>query len=124
MTRPLRFRDFACNGIVAAAKLRFGNDIFGKFGSRGDEDGECFRIMFGLGYQVGGDVCGAAAITGDDDFGGAGEHVDGAIESDEALGRGDIEIAGADDLVDARERLRFRRRARLRHALRQGDRTR
>ena len=59
--------------------------------------------MFGLRDQVGGDVGGAAAIAGDHDFSGSGEHVDGAVEGDEALGRGDVEIAGADDLVDARD---------------------
>ncbi len=42
------------------------------------------------------------ALAGDDDLRGPGKHVDGAVEGDEALGRGDIEIAGADDLVDAR----------------------
>jgi hypothetical protein len=43
-----------------------------------------------------------AAFAGDDDLRGAGEHVDGAIKGDEALGRSDVEIAGADDLVNAR----------------------
>ena len=64
-----------------------------------------------------------AAFAGDDDLRGAGQHVDGAVEGDETLGRGDVEIAGADDLVDTRECLRFRRPARPRRARRQGDRT-
>ena len=115
---------FARDGIVAAAQLCFGDDFFGEIGARGDEDGQSFRIVLGLRDEVGGDVGGVAAFAGDDDLCGAGEHVDGAVEGDEALGRGDVEIAGADDLVDARDGLRFRRPGRQWRALRRGDRTR
>ena len=59
--------------------------------------------MLGLRNQIGGDSGGIAAFTGDDDLGGSGKHVDGAIERDQALGSGDVEVAGADDLVDARQ---------------------
>jgi hypothetical protein len=59
--------------------------------------------VLGLRDQVGGNVGRVAALAGDDDLRGAGEHVDGAVEGDEALGGGDVEIAGADDLVDARD---------------------
>ena len=58
--------------------------------------------MFGLRDKVGGNVGRVAALAGDDDFRGAGEHVDGAVESDEALGGGDVEISGADNFGHTR----------------------
>jgi len=33
----------ARDGIVAAAQLSFGNDLFGEIGARGDEDGQRLR---------------------------------------------------------------------------------
>ena len=96
----------ASDGIVAAARLCFGDDIFGEVGARGDEDGERFGIVLGLRDEVGGDVwLRSAALAGDDDLGGAGEHVDGAVKGDETLGGSDVEVAGADDLVDTRKEL-------------------
>ena len=59
--------------------------------------------MFGLGDDVGGDVDRGSAFTGDHYLRGAGEHVDCAVECDQALGSGYIQIAWADDLVDSRE---------------------
>ena len=49
---------------------------------------------------------GLPSIGEDDGFGGAGEHVDGAVGADEALGGGDEAIAGAKDFIDARNRSR------------------
>ncbi len=62
--------------------------------------------MLGLSDQVGGDELRIAVIGEDDGFGGAGEHVDGAIGADQALGGGDEAIAGAEDFIDARNRTR------------------
>ena len=50
--------------------------------------------------------CGLPRIGEHDGFGGAGEHVDGAIGADEPLGGGDEAIAGAENFVDARNRTR------------------
>ncbi len=83
--------------------FRFGDHFSSKVGSRGDEDGERFRIVFGLGHKVGGDVSWVAAFAGNHDLRGAGEHVDRAIEGDETFGSGYVQIAGSDDLVDARK---------------------
>src|ERR1035441_9923569 len=91
------------DGIVATAQLCFRYHLFGKFGARGDEDGQRIGIMLGLRHKIGGNIGSIATFAGDDDFRGAGKHIYGAIKSYEALGRGDIKIAGADDLVHALE---------------------
>ena len=57
--------------------------------------------MLGLGDEVGGDSVRISSLAGDDDLGGAGGHVDSALTRYEDFCGGDIEIAGADDLVDA-----------------------
>ena len=95
-----------------------------KIFARGDEDGQRLGIVLGLRDEIGRDAGRGAAFAGDDDLRGPGQHVDGAVEGDETLGRGDVEIAGANDLVDARNSLLFRRPARRRRARRRGDRTR
>ncbi len=105
MTRPLRSRAWRATGLLRLRSFGFCDDLFGEIGARGDEDGQRFGIVLGLRDQVGGDVGRVAAFAGDDNLRGTGEHVDGAIEGDQPLGRGDIEIAGADDLVDARDGL-------------------
>ena len=69
----------------------------------GDENRDGVGIVLGLGDKVGGDELRIPAIGEDDGFGGAGEHVDGAIGADEALGGGDEAIAGAEDFVHARD---------------------
>ena len=43
-----------------------------------------------------------AVVADDNDFGRAGEHVDGAIEGDQFFGCCHVTIAGTDDLIDAR----------------------
>ena len=121
--QAVAIESLARDGIVAAAQFGLGDDLFGEIGARGDEDGQRFGIVLGLRDQVGGDLGRVAAFAGDDNLRGTGEHVDGAIEGDETLGRGDVEIAGADDFVDARDGLRFHRPARQRRARRRGDRT-
>lgn len=43
----------------------------------GDEDGGSIGVVLGLGEEVGGDGCGGGGGVGDEDeFGGAGEHID------------------------------------------------
>ena len=74
-------------------------------GFAGDEDGEGFGVVFGLSDEVRGDAARVAGLTGDDDLGGAGGHVDAALGGDGELGGGDVEVAGADDLVDATDGL-------------------
>ena len=89
-------------GVVAAAESCFGDNFFGEVGAGGDEDGERFRIVLGLRYEVAGNVRRGSLLAGYDNLGRAGEHVDGAVEGDESLGSGDIEVARTDDFVDPR----------------------
>ena len=63
--------------------------------------------MFGLGQHVCGRPRGIDGAVGHDhDFGGTGDHVDGDAAVDEAFGRRDVGVAGADDLLDGRDGLR------------------
>ena len=103
--QAIAIKCLARDGILAAAQFGFCHDLFGEISARGDEDGQRFGIVLGLRYKVGCDVGRVAAFAGDDNLRGPGEHVDGAIKGDEPLGRGDVEIAGADDLVYARDGL-------------------
>ncbi len=62
--------------------------------------------MLGLGQQIGGDPGGIDAVVGaDDQLGGAGDRIDADVAEHQALGRGDVGVSGADDLVDARDAL-------------------
>ena len=54
----------------------------------------------------------------DDDLGRAGVEIDGAVGRDARLGGRDVAVAGPDDLVDARQSIRCRRRARRSHVRR------
>src|ERR1051325_864039 len=47
----------------------------------------------------------AARARDDDHFGRPGIEIDRAVAGDDRLGRGDVAAAGADDLVDARDRV-------------------
>ena len=63
------------------------------------------RVVLGLADQVGGDEPGVGRVVGDDgDLGGSGLAVDrhGALQV--ALGRGDVDVAGAGDEVDRLDR--------------------
>ena len=55
---------------------------------------------------------GVAAVGDHQDLGGPGDHVDADLAEHLALGLGDVGVARADDLVDARRSFRCRRRAR------------
>ena len=88
-----------CSGIRLHPRFQLGYHAFGESGLRRDEDRERLWIMLRLGNQLRGDVGGIAGIAGDHDLRRSREHVDGAVEGDQSLGRGHVEIAGADDLV-------------------------
>ena len=74
----------------------------------GDQDRLRGGVVLGLGQQVGGDPVrdrsSPSATTSD--FRRPGDHVDADRAEHPALGRGDIGVARADDLVDRRDRLR------------------
>ena len=59
--------------------------------------------MFGLADEVGGQVGGVGGVVGDDaDLGGAVLPVDADLALQDALGGGDVHVAGAGDHVDGR----------------------
>ena len=63
--------------------------------------------MLGLRQKIGRDPVGIGVAVGQHQhFGGARDHVDADLAEDLPLGRGDIGIAGADDLRHRLDRLR------------------
>ena len=87
-------------------ELRFdgARDVVGEPGIVGDQDRLRVHVVLGLRQQVGGDPVGIAGVVGDHQhLGGAGDHVDADFPEHEALGGGDIGIAGADDLGHRRD---------------------
>ncbi len=72
----------------------------------GDENRDGVGIVLGLRDQIGGDELRIATVGEDDRFGGAGQHVDGAIGAHQALGGCDEAVAGAEDFIDAGNRAR------------------
>ena len=62
--------------------------------------------MFGLRDKLRGDIGGIAFVAGDNNLRRPGEHVDRAVEGDQFLGGGDVEISRANDLIDAGDGLR------------------
>ena len=67
----------------------------------GDEDRLCAGVMFGLRQKIGGDPIRIAGPVGEDqNLGRSGDHVDTDLAENDALGRGDVGIARADDLGD------------------------
>ena len=99
--KSISIKSLARNRIRAAALLGLGDHSFCQILARGDEDGESFRIVFGLCRQVGSNIGCGAALARDHNLSGAGQHVDGAIKGHQAVGRGHVKIAGPNDLVDA-----------------------
>ena len=94
-------------------------DLVGERGIVGDQDRLRAGVMLGLRQQIGGDPVGIAGVVGEDQhLGRAGDHVDADVAEHQALGRGHIGVAGADDLGDRRDRLGAvgERRHRLRAA--------
>ena len=60
--------------------------------------------MFGLTQQVGGDPCRiASAVCQNQNFAGACDHVDTDFAEDFPLGRGNVDVARADDLIHGRD---------------------
>ena len=79
-------------------------DEVGQLGVGGDEVRRGARVVLGLRHEVDGDERGHGGLVGEDEnLAGAGEHVDAHVAHDELLGRGHVGVAGADDLVDARD---------------------
>ena len=69
----------------------------------GDEDGLGDFVVFGLAEQVHRHPVGGGAAVGDDeDFGGAGHHVDADDAEHAAFGGGDEGVARAGDFIDLR----------------------
>ena len=81
-------------------------DEVGQLGVGRDEVGRRARVVLGLRHEVDRDERGHRGLVGEhEDLGGAGEHVDAHVAHDELLGGGHVRVAGADDLVDARDGL-------------------
>ena len=59
--------------------------------------------MLGLCDEVAGDISCVAAFAGDHNLGWSGEYIDCTVKSYQALGGGDVKIAGADYFVYALE---------------------
>src|SRR5690606_11581445 len=71
------------------------------------QDGLGQLVVFSLGEQVHRHpVSRSTAVADDQDFGGAGNHVDANDAKDAAFGSGDIGVAGADNLVYRRDGVR------------------
>ncbi|KPZ03989.1 Uncharacterized protein ALO94_05587 [Pseudomonas syringae pv. spinaceae] len=74
-----------------------------EFGVRADQNGLSIFVVLGLGEQVHGDpVRIGLAVAHHQNLGRPGNHVDADLPEHMALGRGDIDIARADDLIDLR----------------------
>ena len=87
--------------------LHLGGDSAGDVGAARDQDWHRQRVVLGLRQQIGGDPARIDAVVGDDDqLGRAGDRVDADVAEDQPLGGGDVGVAGAHDLVDARDALR------------------
>eukprot|EP01022_Parablepharisma_sp_SALTPOND_P017907 TRINITY_DN290_c1_g1_i2.p1 TRINITY_DN290_c1_g1~~TRINITY_DN290_c1_g1_i2.p1 ORF type:complete len:1623 (-),score=570.02 TRINITY_DN290_c1_g1_i2:20056-24924(-) len=79
-------------------------DLGDVVGIRAQQDGLRQLVVLGLREQVHGDPVGIGGTIADDqDFRGAGDHVDAHHAEHAALGGGHIGIAGADDLVHLRD---------------------
>ena len=70
------------------------------------EDGAGQLVVLGLAQQVGGYPRGvAAAVRQHQNFAGARDHVDAHLAEDLPLGRGNVDVAGAHDLIHRRDAL-------------------
>ena len=87
--------------------FQLGLHSFGKVPAVGDEHRRGQLVVFGLAEQVGRDPGRVAAAVGQDqDLRRAGDHINADLAEHLALGRGYIDVAGADDLVDGGHALR------------------
>ncbi len=79
----------------------------GEFRGRAEEQRIGRLVVLRLRQEIRGDDARVGRVVGDDeDLARPGDAVDVDRAVDEALGAGDVEVPGADDLVDARDRLR------------------
>src|SRR5260370_34529851 len=90
------------DGVCTRALLHLLLNSFRKRARSCYEDAPRVRIMFSLGYQVGGDASRIAVCADDHGFGGTRQEFNGTIESYEFLGSGHVSIARTDNLVHAR----------------------
>ena len=90
-------------GLLRLRSFASGDHFYRQICARGDEDGQRLGIVLGLRDEVTSNIGCVAAFAGHYNFGGAGEHIDGAVESYQSLGGGDVKIAGAGDFVYALE---------------------
>ena len=60
------------------------------------------HVVLGLRQHVGGEVARVAVGRDDQDLGGPGDEVDAHLAGQQFLGRGHVDVAGADDAVGAR----------------------
>ena len=98
--------DFAATrrgGERGELPFEFAGDRIGEALRRGEQDGGGVDIVFGLGEHVGSEVARVAIGGDDEDLGGAGDEIDADFAGEELLGGGDVDVAGADDAVGARD---------------------
>ena len=87
--------------------LDLGRGVLGQLRGVGEQDGGGRGAVFGLAQEVRGGQLAVAAVVGDDQgFGGAGQEVDAHPPEEQALGFGDVGVAGADEHVHGRDGLR------------------
>ena len=78
----------------------------GQLRAVGDEDRACQFVVLGLTQQVCCHPCGVAAAVGQhQNFAGAGDHIDAHLAEHLALGGGNVDVAGAYDLIHRRDAL-------------------
>ena len=100
----LAFWSFADDGWRLVHQPERDVDGVGEVDAVGHEHGGGHDVVFGLADQVGGDVHGIGGAVGEDgDLGGAGLGVDPDAAAAQALGRGDVDVAGTGDHVDGCE---------------------
>ena len=96
--RPLQRRQQPVDGL---------RDARDEVRVRADQDRLRVLVVLGLREEVHRDpVRIRPAVANDQDLGRPGHHVDPDLPEHRALGSGDVDVAGADDLVDGRHRVR------------------
>src|SRR5579885_2594564 len=73
----------------------------GQLARGGQKDGGSVHVVLGLREHVGGEPLRVALSREDDNFGGSGDEVDAGLAGDELFGGRDIDVAGANDAIDA-----------------------
>ena len=100
LPRRIRFRQ------IAQLLFYFSRNSFRESRRWSDQQRDRVRIVLGLRQKIRGDIARRSAGREDQHFRRAGRHVNRAIVGDDALRGGNVAIAGAANLVHARNRLR------------------